>query len=395
VDQGKNYVFGVGAGGVAESGAKTLSYWSTADGDDTMVTVWNPADEEQDFTFTLFFSGGHYLLPLHLGPRVTRTFNISEIVHNQIPDAEGNTIPLSVHEGSAQIAGSQGHAEHILVAIDAGIYNVRKATCVRVCQSCSGIVAVAVTPTPFNLSPGGTVQETFVGTFQNGTQDNLTGSSSWTTSNASVGTVSLGLVTAHAGGTATIAASYHYVRTSPDRCGNEQPPPCPTIYYTGQVPGTVQVPTFFDPQGFTPVTNACSVRFPSFPFGVGTIVHYLLTDQNHSAINMAGITPRENITDNGIQSGFLAFSTPSTTRSDGTFDDNFLASCSATPPPPNKCNLSSQAFDVLVPQRSGGTAEFPIKTTTSLILCTQGDSVTVNANDGKTAPVNFKFGTTN
>jgi hypothetical protein len=153
---------------------------------------------------------------------------------------------------------------------------------------------------------------------------------------------------------------------------------------------SVQVPTFFDPQSFTSVSNACG---GSFPFGVGTIVHYRLTDQNHSTIGVAGITPRENITDHGVQSGFRPFS--NTTSLSGTFDDNILENCSATPPPPNQCASSSQAFDVLSPLSGGGTAEFPIKTTTSLRLCTQGDSVTVNANDGKTAPVNFTFGTVN
>jgi len=34
---------------VKESIAKNLSYWSTRDGDDTMVTLWNPADEQTNF----------------------------------------------------------------------------------------------------------------------------------------------------------------------------------------------------------------------------------------------------------------------------------------------------------------------------------------------------------
>jgi hypothetical protein len=55
-----------------------------------MVTIWNPADEVQDFVFKLSFAGGHYNFPIHLAPRATYTFNISEVVKNQIPDAEGN-----------------------------------------------------------------------------------------------------------------------------------------------------------------------------------------------------------------------------------------------------------------------------------------------------------------
>ena len=40
---------------LAESASKSLSFWSTGKGDDTMITIWNPADEAQDFVFTLFF----------------------------------------------------------------------------------------------------------------------------------------------------------------------------------------------------------------------------------------------------------------------------------------------------------------------------------------------------
>jgi hypothetical protein len=31
---------------IEDSVAKNISYWSTANGDDTMITLWNPADEE-------------------------------------------------------------------------------------------------------------------------------------------------------------------------------------------------------------------------------------------------------------------------------------------------------------------------------------------------------------
>jgi len=110
VDRNNTYVFEVTPHGIAESASKSLSYWSTANGNDTMVTLWNPADEAEDLLFRLKFSGGHYALPIHLGPRATRAFNISEIIQNQIPDSEGNIIPASVNEGGATIAGS--HADN-------------------------------------------------------------------------------------------------------------------------------------------------------------------------------------------------------------------------------------------------------------------------------------------
>jgi hypothetical protein len=72
VDQQNTYVFQVISQTIGESVATGVSYWSNGNGDDTMVTLWNPADEAQDFTFTLFFSRGHYKYPMHLGPKATR-----------------------------------------------------------------------------------------------------------------------------------------------------------------------------------------------------------------------------------------------------------------------------------------------------------------------------------
>ena len=60
VDQTNTYVFEVPPHAVLPSAGKSLSYWSTGNGDDTMVTLWNPADEEQDLIFRLVFAGGHY-----------------------------------------------------------------------------------------------------------------------------------------------------------------------------------------------------------------------------------------------------------------------------------------------------------------------------------------------
>jgi hypothetical protein len=51
-----------------------------------MVTLWNPADEAQDFVFTLQFSGGRYHLPIHLEARATEMFNVSEVARNQFPN---------------------------------------------------------------------------------------------------------------------------------------------------------------------------------------------------------------------------------------------------------------------------------------------------------------------
>jgi Bacterial Ig-like domain (group 2) len=206
VDQRNTYVFEVFPTAVVESVAKTLSYWSTDNGDDTMVTLWNPSDEAQELTFTLFFTGGHYRLPIHLDPRATRMFNISEIIHTQIPDDERNTIPSTVHDGNAEIAGSQGENEHILVAMDAGTYNVRKATCGTFCVTCHGANDAWIIDDPFVVAVGTTHQLTFTVQYDSGTQYNHTTQAAWSSSNTGIATVNTGLVNAVSAGSASMDA---------------------------------------------------------------------------------------------------------------------------------------------------------------------------------------------
>jgi len=206
VDQRNTYVFEVLSSGVIESAAKSLSYWSTRDGDDTMVTLWNPADEAQDFVFTLFFPGGHYRLPIHLDGRVTRTFNVSEIIHNQIPDDEGNIIPATAREGSAQIAGSNGDNELILVSVDVGTYNVQKATCGNYCFTCQGAVNAFITDNPFGVLVNGTHQLTMTVQYHNGATYNHTSVATWTSSNTTLATVSSGLVSGVSAGAISMDA---------------------------------------------------------------------------------------------------------------------------------------------------------------------------------------------
>jgi hypothetical protein len=74
VDQKNTYVFEVIPRGVLESAAKSLPYWSTGNGDDTMVNLWNPADESQDLTFTLFYGPARIAsaIPLRSQPAVPK-----------------------------------------------------------------------------------------------------------------------------------------------------------------------------------------------------------------------------------------------------------------------------------------------------------------------------------
>lgn len=224
VDQKNTYVFEVRPSAIEESQARSLSYWDTANGDDTMVTVWNPADETQDFVFRLSFTGGHYNFPLHLGPRGSQTFNISEVINNQIPDAEGNVVPTSVHAGSADLEGTQGDNQDILVAMEAGTYNVIKATCIMRCVTCHGATSFWTQAAPFAVAVSAQKQLNAIVQYGSGSQSDLTTTSSWSSNSTSVATVSSGLVHGVFSGSVNVIATSPTETQAGTDCQEYTPP---------------------------------------------------------------------------------------------------------------------------------------------------------------------------
>jgi hypothetical protein len=228
VDQSFTYVFESFPSAAMESAGKSISRWTTANGDDTMVTLWNPADEAQDLVFTVYFSGGQYKYPIHLEPRATRMFNVSEIVQNQFPDAEGNLIPVVAHEGSAEITGPFGPAQHILVAVEASTYNVQKATCGWLCLNCYGVIDTWITASPFAVAVGGSTQLSFIEEWSGGLGDlNSTKDTgvSWSSNHTNIATVSEGLTRGISAGSVQTAVTAPQEPIPGQNCG-APPPAC-------------------------------------------------------------------------------------------------------------------------------------------------------------------------
>lgn len=333
-DKKNTYVFEVTPRGVGESASKSLAYWSTANGDDTMVTLWNPADEAQAFVFTLFFTGGEYKYPIELGARATRTLNVSEIIHAGIPDADGNIIPAGVSEGSVEIAGSLGENQHILVVVDAGVYNVRKATCGTVCVTCNGVTSGAMTPSTFSFGPPGTtLQETFYAVWNTGSEYDITSHSSWYSSlnngspGNSIATVNnSGLVTAVGGGSVEISATdsnqeIEYIASFCAPIGVSCPtPPAAEIQPNGFASGTVYDttpvisginPGNWDAGALTQVTFAgqhFGTNAPTLTFSPSSGISYSLTSYNDTQIvanvTVAASTPAESVSITVTNNGY-------------------------------------------------------------------------------------------
>jgi len=345
VDSKNTYVFQVTPEGIKESIAKDLSYWSTANGNDTMVTLWNPADEDQDFAFKLFYSGGHYSFPIHLPARATQMFNISEIIHGAGPDSEGNVIPVGTSEGSAELSGPLGENQYILVSMDAGIYNQQKATCGPPCKTCQGAVDSWITDNPFATPLGTNHQLTFTIQNHSGTQINDTTFAGWNSSDTSVATVSTGLVQPVAVGAVSIAAEDDYYPVYDTIC-SQFGITCP--FETGVLgggDGTVQVPTSLAGPSSSKTTYTgqelkdCYQRSmdPPVPayYGYEECESYTVLDQNKDQIKQTGIAFDESlkITDTNVNPAPTFNNGSGSTDSDYIVKD-MLSLGSATAPPP-------------------------------------------------------------
>jgi YD repeat-containing protein len=146
----------------------------------------------------------------------------------------------------------------------------------------------------------------------------------------------------------------------------------------------VQVPTFFTPMNYNaPIISGCA----SPGNGFFADLTYQVTDQNHSPISVAGLTPQEHITLNGAPQffGFRPFATPVSTPTGGVFDDTPIGSCLTTNPPGQQaCADIVQTFNIVVPTSSGPTT-YPITTQTTRRDCSFGQRVTVNPGGAFTA----------
>jgi hypothetical protein len=303
VDQKNTYVFEVLPSGFSESSAKTISNWSTGNGDDTMVTMWNPADEAQDFTFTLFYAGGQYLHPIHLEPRATQVFNVSELTHNATPDAAGSVVPAGIYQGSAEISGTQSEQEHILVAMDVGIYNVQKATCNGICPTCMGFTTGSIAVDPFAVPIGGQTQETLYMQMGSGGQ-NTVPATNWASTNTGMATVSSGMVTGVGVGSPTISSNSQFQEAVfvPFDCNSF----CPTGFVEGSTPGSVTPPptvTFSPIAGVSvggtattiatvsPTTNTVPISLSIAPGNAVVTIPSGTFTANQTSITIKGVTP--------------------------------------------------------------------------------------------------------
>jgi Bacterial Ig-like domain (group 2) len=292
VDQSLNYVFQVMPSAEAPTTGKIFCLWSIEDDTSTMISIWNYASQEQDATLTLYYHGGKYRIPLHLGPRQTYNLDMMTLVKSRVPDADGNLIPDNIRSGSATLIGPKGELDRMTVVTSASTYNVRNATCYPICIDCGGLRGISLPN--YSVLKGSTVQATAVMTLDNGSTEPLT-SGSWTSNNTSIATVNTsGLVTGVQGGATVIySPSVSAPQGGETQCFQQDETVCP--YFEWQANGTVTVQV---PGGFSVITDTGNVAYQckydngsNAYTGVTRTIYYQLLDNG---------TPAKPITINGI-----------------------------------------------------------------------------------------------
>jgi hypothetical protein len=138
IDQSKTYAFQSETQPVGRSQAKTLKGWNVAEGNDTMISLLNPTQKDEDLLLTLFHEAGQYKIPVHLTAGASTMFDAADLIAMQEPDADGHTISPYILHGTAVLSAASGGAEVINVAAEVGVFNVTNAACGDMCPNCLG-----------------------------------------------------------------------------------------------------------------------------------------------------------------------------------------------------------------------------------------------------------------
>jgi len=195
----------------------TGAYPWRVDGDfSTIVSITNVSPVPTQFIVQVNHSGGRYILnPQRLPGGATATFDLRKIRNAQIPDRDGNTIPLSIDGGQFRwavfgpgIGRLIGRAE--MLSVSRGISS--SYSCGTTCPPTfdSGWID----PDPAEVPDGGSDDvEAFqmnVDSYSNQYGPYSANVVSWGSSNTNVATVSFGTVNAVAPGSTTLTATIEY-----------------------------------------------------------------------------------------------------------------------------------------------------------------------------------------
>jgi len=235
IDQTKSYVFEIIMKGVGKNLGMSLKDWDVSNGNDTMISLLNLDEKDQDFWVTLFFDGGQYKVPVQLKAGGSMMFNVSETIMMQQPDSDGHKIPPGTLHGTAVLSPASPDPQWVNVGVSVGIFNVSTATCGGHCPYCNNFTAFRVQADRSTAPVGQDTQFSSWGLSSNGAWIDYTLQSSWTSSNIQVAQPSGSTVGAFTG----VSPGQFSGQAYADLPANYCPDACSTEGWTDGAPGTI------------------------------------------------------------------------------------------------------------------------------------------------------------
>ena len=175
---------------VGPTEAKMVPHWSTADGNDTMINLWNPISTPQGVVLTLSHSGGkHYQYPIHLVGSGSAMLSVKELQGMGAPDADGNVLPKEEITGSAVLFSAAGMGEEMDIVLSVGTFNVLTATCGTIWPNCAGYENFWVNPIPFPVEWQYDAEIASYAQLTSGVIQTVTAKSTWSSDNTAVASV--------------------------------------------------------------------------------------------------------------------------------------------------------------------------------------------------------------
>jgi len=137
VSQSGNQVFRVPLWDIAAQRSATGGYpWYIKGDSSTVIYIKNVTDEKQNYRMYLNLTGGNYVFPLAtVAPHQTTVIDIREMRDKQVPDVNGQTIPLGETRGQIQWSLTGG-VDRVVIGRSEQVDLVRGISSNYACQNC-------------------------------------------------------------------------------------------------------------------------------------------------------------------------------------------------------------------------------------------------------------------
>ena len=354
--------------------------WSIADGNTSTLLLFNPTKTQQEFQVRVSGHGATWTELFYLAPSETKAVSINDLIAKQMPDHYKKVLPRTITDGEVQWStrtSASGLGRMLVSNGNTGL--ARNFSCPYYNELCAAQFGPESNQNLFlnqqqdfysvqpifctEMSPSSCAQATPVGygpaistnyLYANSAQTQMVSSSNYDVTLKGIGLGRFGF-------TANVIAG----SCSANVGGGGLVEPAPAYFFS---PDATQVST----------PAACGSNQ-----GVFLDVQYYVADTTGARISQAGLIPGEYV--NGEWTD--GFSTPTSTRSDGSFDDVPKGSCYGTSG--HFCEAGSpQSFRI-----TQGKVPTDINTNTTSTNCTDAVQLKIMGNSPATQNKTYTIGT--